>query len=374
MQAESSSISPELQLPLVSIVVTNFNYEKYLAEAIRSCVTQDYPHIEVIVVDDASHDQSPDIAERVLANIPNTRLIKRLINGGQGMAMLDGFRVSSGDFIVFLDSDDLLFPAFVGTHVYTHLALPWQVAFTSSDLVHIGPTRRIMTGTSGSIRHTFLSTPHWEDFEPRPLRIASNLDQALNRYSANFGRCIHLPADKPGYHWAACSGLCFKRAAVESLAFDEMARHVRISGDFYFTLAHFFNGSAVIDAKLGGYRIHGKNTFSGEVHLDRIDASHRMPDDFFVDILRLFARFITDTQLEHYSHLLGRWHYAAALAALQKYASTINKSGVDSRIFAFAIVDCFDRFAAVVGRDFAIHLVQNLLGVSEEEMRQLGLC
>ena len=117
--------------------------------------------------------------------------------------MLDGFKASSGEFITFLDADDVLFSDFVGTHVYTHLALPWQVAFTSSHLVHIGPTRRLITGTSGAIRYTLLSTPRAEDVQLSSLKIAPHIDQSINKFAKNVTRCIYLPADRAGYHWSS---------------------------------------------------------------------------------------------------------------------------------------------------------------------------
>ena len=132
-----------IELPLVSIIISNYNYERYITESIASCFAQEYPNIEVIVVDDVSTDNSIAAAEDALGNRSNGRLIKRLVNGGQGAALLDGFRVSSGEFVVFLDADDVLFPDFVGTHIYTHLSLPWQVAFTSSHLVYIGSHRTV---------------------------------------------------------------------------------------------------------------------------------------------------------------------------------------------------------------------------------------
>ena len=178
-------------LPLVSVVISNYNYESYIAAAIKFCFAQKYPNIEVVVVDDVSTDNSIAVAERVLENRENTHLVKRLVNGGQGAALLNGFRVSSGDYIVFLDADDVLFRDFVGTHVYTHLALPWQIAFTSSQLVHIGRSGRIAAGSAGAIRNTLLSTPSTQNVILEPLRIASEVDKVLNKFGGNVG-ALHL--------------------------------------------------------------------------------------------------------------------------------------------------------------------------------------
>jgi glycosyltransferase involved in cell wall biosynthesis len=374
---ESSQISTnrQIQLPLVSIVITNHNYARFLGEAIKSCLSQDYANLEILVVDDGSQDNSIELAEEALAQCPRSRIIRGFINRGHGSAMHEGFRQSSGDYVSFLDADDVFFPDFVATHVYTHLALPWQIAFTSSDQVHLGPTGRVLTGTSGNIRRTFLSAPIENDVKLSPLHISSNIDGALDDLGSKINRCIYLPPALPGYHWGPTSSLCFKRAAVEQIAIEDLVRQVRISGDFYYTLSHYINGSAVIDSKLGAYRIHEKNNFSGEVHLDGVDASHSMPRNLFIDILRTFARCVTNEQLEQFANLLGHnWLYPEMLISLQKYAALVNKTpGQDTRLFAHAILENLERFTQVIGRDFTIHLLHNKLDVTLAELQQRKL-
>lgn len=90
--------------PLVSIVINNYNYERFLGEAIDSALDQTYPNTEVIVVDDGSTDGSREIiegyGERVVAVFKS--------NGGQGSAFNTGFAASRGEVVIFLDSDDVL--------------------------------------------------------------------------------------------------------------------------------------------------------------------------------------------------------------------------------------------------------------------------
>ncbi|NJO77608.1 MAG: glycosyltransferase [Cyanobacteria bacterium RM1_2_2] len=92
--------------PLVSIIVNNYNYERFLAEAIDSALAQTYPNIEVIVVDDGSTDNSRNVVaqygERIIAILQE--------NGKQGKAFNNGFSHSHGEIVIFLDSDDYLFP------------------------------------------------------------------------------------------------------------------------------------------------------------------------------------------------------------------------------------------------------------------------
>jgi glycosyltransferase involved in cell wall biosynthesis len=91
---------------LASIIVSNYNYARYLGEAINSALNQTYPLTEVIVVDDGSTDGSREVIARY-----GDRIIPLLqANGGQTSALNAGFRTSRGQVIHFLDADDALLP------------------------------------------------------------------------------------------------------------------------------------------------------------------------------------------------------------------------------------------------------------------------
>jgi glycosyltransferase involved in cell wall biosynthesis len=92
--------------PLVSVLINNYNYARYLGEAIDSALAQTYHPAEVIVVDDGSTDGSRDIIASYGSRIVS--IAKQ--NGGQASAFNAGFAASKGDIICFLDSDDLFLP------------------------------------------------------------------------------------------------------------------------------------------------------------------------------------------------------------------------------------------------------------------------
>lgn len=92
--------------PLVSIVINNYNYDRFLSKAIDSALNQTYPHTEVIVVDDGSTDNSRNIIDEYSDRI--TPILQE--NGKQAAALNSGFAASHGDIVLFLDSDDYLFP------------------------------------------------------------------------------------------------------------------------------------------------------------------------------------------------------------------------------------------------------------------------
>jgi glycosyltransferase involved in cell wall biosynthesis len=91
--------------PRVSVVVTNFEYEKYVGEAIQSVINQTYQIHEIIVVDDCSYDNSREVIDRY-----NVRKIYRKENGGPGAARNEGIAASTGDYFLLLDADDRLKP------------------------------------------------------------------------------------------------------------------------------------------------------------------------------------------------------------------------------------------------------------------------
>jgi CDP-glycerol glycerophosphotransferase len=91
----------------VSVVVPVYNVERYLEECLDSIAAQTFRDLEVIMVDDGSTDSSPGIAERFAARDGRFRLVRQP-NGGLGNARNTGTDHASGEFLAFVDSDDVL--------------------------------------------------------------------------------------------------------------------------------------------------------------------------------------------------------------------------------------------------------------------------
>lgn len=90
-------------MPLISIIITNFNYAPYVGDAIASALGQDYPHIECIVVDDGSGDGSRAVIEGFAGIVPIFQA-----NSGQAGAAMAGLARARGEIVLFLDADDRL--------------------------------------------------------------------------------------------------------------------------------------------------------------------------------------------------------------------------------------------------------------------------
>lgn len=96
-----------MTLPKLSIVVPIYNVESYLEECLDSLLEQEYQNYEVIMVDDGSQDTSSDIMFRYAEKYENFHAFKKN-NGGLGMARNFGYEFITGDYVTFVDSDDII--------------------------------------------------------------------------------------------------------------------------------------------------------------------------------------------------------------------------------------------------------------------------
>ena len=94
--------------PKVSIIVPVYNVEKFLAECLDSILSQSFEDFEVLLVNDASKDSSREICERYLRQDKRIRVLDNETNLGQSMARNYGMREARGDYVTFIDSDDLV--------------------------------------------------------------------------------------------------------------------------------------------------------------------------------------------------------------------------------------------------------------------------
>lgn len=93
--------------PLVSIIITCYNYAEYLKEAVESALNQTYSNIEIVIINDGSTDESDSIGRELSELHKSIRYISQK-NNGIIKTRNKGIAESRGDFIVFLDADDYL--------------------------------------------------------------------------------------------------------------------------------------------------------------------------------------------------------------------------------------------------------------------------
>lgn len=93
--------------PLVTIIIPCYNQAQYLEETVLSALDSDYTPLEVIIINDGSTDESPEIAQRLAENHDKVSYISQK-NQGVGIARNTGIKASSGKYILPLDGDDLI--------------------------------------------------------------------------------------------------------------------------------------------------------------------------------------------------------------------------------------------------------------------------
>ncbi len=210
---------------LFSIVIINFNYVLYLAEAIDSALSQTYSDVEVIVVDDGSTDESRSVIERYGRKI--IPVFKP--NGGQGSAYNAGFERVQGDMVLFLDADDLLRPDACQKVVH---ALKDDTVKVQFPLSIIGPKSESLGARIPTLR-----------------MMDGDVKHTLMRFGTHGGP----PA----------SGNAFRRTFLDKVL-PLPAEKWRMGSDNFLTLQAPFHGNVItIAEELGMYRQHRKHGSGG---------------------------------------------------------------------------------------------------------------
>jgi glycosyltransferase involved in cell wall biosynthesis len=212
----------KFSLPLVSVIIVNYNYGRFLKQAADSVFEQTYPNIECIIVDNASTDCSASVLLDIAREYPSAKIVRRKDPGGQSLAAKDGFEASSGEYVVFVDADDYLLASFVETHVFVHLSLRVPVGFSSSDMIQAVDSRMVL----GTVAYLSEYVRSGRGKSPGLLRrIDKSAPEVwpLPSPDASIETDVHFV--KPGYAgnwmWAPTSGNCFRRDALRLFLLDE---------------------------------------------------------------------------------------------------------------------------------------------------------
>lgn len=116
----------------ISVIIPTYNHAQYLGEAIESVLRQDYPDMEVIVVDDGSSDNTWEVTASYRGKITCVEQP----NGGCALARNTGLNIATGEYIAFLDSDDSLLPGSLRVRA-EYLNNHPQVGLVCGDVIEI---------------------------------------------------------------------------------------------------------------------------------------------------------------------------------------------------------------------------------------------
>ncbi len=118
---------------MISVVIPVYNAESYLAQALESVARQTCTTIEILVIDDGSTDRSEEVAQ----GYPDSRIrVVRQPNGGPAAARNHGVRLARGDFLAFLDADDLWEPLKLEVQLEALRARP-DAAMAFGELIQV---------------------------------------------------------------------------------------------------------------------------------------------------------------------------------------------------------------------------------------------
>ena len=137
MRDTCKKMPPPSVPPLVTIIALCYNHAPFLRSALDSILAQDYPNLEVWLVDDASHDGSPQILREYAAAHPTWYLLLLPENVGNCRAFNLAFFQSKGEFVVDFATDDLLLPQRLSQQValFQHLPASYGVVYSNCELL-----------------------------------------------------------------------------------------------------------------------------------------------------------------------------------------------------------------------------------------------
>lgn len=123
--------------PLVTVILTAFNHQIYIRECIESVFAQEYPNIELIVIDNASTDDTLSVIERVQVNYPGFILIKNLFNKGLCKAFNQGLALAKGKYVIDLSGDDVFLPGRVKNQIaaFEQCSNDYAVVFSNAQYI-----------------------------------------------------------------------------------------------------------------------------------------------------------------------------------------------------------------------------------------------
>ena len=222
--------------PLVSVVIDNYNYGRYLRQAIASVLAQEgfQDRLECVVVDDGSTDES----HRVIGSFGERVRAIFQPNQGQATAFNHGFRAAQGEFVCLLDSDDYWEPTKLARTV---------PRFDDPKVGVVQHFLRDVTATGRAIRHRL---PPW----PAEYRLEDFLEHRIDL--------------------TATSGLIFRKSILDQ-ALPLPKEIFYYLDDLLVVKSLFLSNVANVPKVLGYHRIHGMNYCAG---------GYRSPEKLALDI------------------------------------------------------------------------------------------
>lgn len=204
---------------LISVVIPVYNAAPYLERCLDSVIKQDYPNLEVILVNDGSTDNSLSVCEKYTRLYPGKITLINQSNAGASIARKNGIEAAAGEYLVFADSDDYVSPHYVS-------ALHNALKNTSTDIA-LCPMKRLAVGESPVFQ------------APAQERVMAR-DELFRRFFR--------------YEFWGYPGACYRKSLFDGVNFPEAT----VNEDYYVKAQIFarVGSAAYIDTPLYFYEQH----------------------------------------------------------------------------------------------------------------------
>ncbi|HET9016107.1 MAG TPA: glycosyltransferase [Thermomicrobiaceae bacterium] len=223
-------LAPLPERPLVSVLIASYNYADYVGQAIESVLDQGYDHLEVVVCDDASRDDSCAVVERYAARDARVRLVRHERNGGMAAATNSAFAASRGEIICLLDADDV---------------------YRAGKLEAVVREFRRRPNVGLILHRGMCVDAEGREIQQIPFLTGFEHGWIADRLIRRGGRWRDMPT----------SALSFRREAAEYVFPIPEEEFRRASDGFIFTLLPLLTEVSALDEVLHDYRVHGRNDF-----------------------------------------------------------------------------------------------------------------
>lgn len=286
---------------LVSTIICCYNYGRYVGEAIESVLAQGITDHEVIVIDNASTDETPAVLSRY--QDPRLHIIRVTENHGYGRGLNIGLEAAQGDFLTFLDADDRWRPGKLRRELAIMESEP-DIGLVFEDLVRF-------TDAWYFPETQFSFTPE--------LRLAPSAPTKCGTGHRLIGSCFEtLISCSPSVCWLQT--MMVRRSLVRDVRFDSTLSR---SADLYYHLRIWPRvNAAYIDEPTAELRRHGKNTTADIAKLD-LDVYQTLNDFASTAQITDSQRAALHRRLGRTALSIGRLHLQAKhlMSALRCYAS-----------------------------------------------------
>lgn len=206
-----------MENPLVSIITPSYNSEKFIDQTILSVQNQTYQNWEMIIVDDCSKDMTVAIIKQFIAYDDRIKLLQSDNNSGAGIARNLGVLKSKGDFIAFLDADDLWKP----------LKLEKQLQFLKENNFHFTFSFYDCIDEDGNLLNLRVNAP--KNLSYFQLFFCNFVGNLTGIYEVNYFGKIAISSTRKRQDWILWLSILKKiktaKPVQESLAFYRIRDH-----------------------------------------------------------------------------------------------------------------------------------------------------